>query len=181
MLTNIETKDTVALHTFMQGRRTLFCYSGHLTEDLLTTISNPVRHQLSDKETEEAVAKRVFGVFIEQAQNIIRYSYQKTQVTGDSIGTVAISIAEDGFLIEAVNIVDPEKKDGLEASLIELTVKDQKELRSLYKQTLRDGPPEDSSGAGLGFIEMARRVKKFEFDFIESENGALFVYRAWVG
>jgi len=101
-------------------------------------------------------------------------------VTGDSIGTVAISIAEDGFLIEAVNIVDPEKKDGLEASLIELTVKDQKELRSLYKQRLRDGPPEDSSGAGLGFIEMARRVKKFEFDFIESENGALFVYRAWV-
>ena len=181
MLANIETKDTVALHTFMQGRRTLFCYSGPLTEDLLTTISNPVKHQLSDKETEEAVAKRVFGVFIEQAQNIIRYSYQKTRVTGDSIGTVAISIAEDGFLIEAVNIVDPEKKDGLEASLIELTVKDQKELRSLYKQRLRDGPPEDSSGAGLGFIEMARRVKKFEFDFIESENGALFVYRAWVG
>ncbi len=70
-------KDTVGLHTFMQNRRTLFCYSGPMTEDLLTTIANPVRHQLSDKETEEAVANRVFGVFIEQAQNIIRYSHQK--------------------------------------------------------------------------------------------------------
>ena len=58
-------KDTVGLHTFMQNRRTLFCYSGPMTEDLLTTIANPVRHQLSDKETEEAVANRVFGVFIE--------------------------------------------------------------------------------------------------------------------
>ena len=57
-------KDTVGLHTFMQNRRTLFCYSGPMTEDLLTTIANPVRHQLSDKETEEAVANRVFGVFI---------------------------------------------------------------------------------------------------------------------
>ena len=47
-------KDTVGLHTFMQNRRTLFCYSGPMTEDLLTTIANPVRHQLSDKETEEA-------------------------------------------------------------------------------------------------------------------------------
>ena len=37
-----ESKDTVELHTFMQDRRTLFCYSGPLTEDLLTTISNPV-------------------------------------------------------------------------------------------------------------------------------------------
>jgi len=27
---------------------------------------------------------------------------------------------------------------------------------------------------------MARRVKKFEFDFVESEEGALFVYRGWV-
>jgi hypothetical protein len=175
-----ESKDTVQLHTFMQDRRTLFCYSGPLTEDLLTTISNPVRHQLSDKETQEIVATRVFGVFIEQAQNIIRYSHHKTKATGDSIGTIAISLVDDGFLIEAVNVVDPNKKDVLEATLVDLSLKDQKELRGLYKQRLRDGPPEDSSGAGLGFIEMARRVKKFEFDFVESEEGALFVYRGWV-
>ncbi len=180
MTNEIESKDTVALHTFMQDRKTLFCYSGPMTEDLLTTISNPVRHQLSDKETEEVVAKRVFGVFIEQAQNIIRYSHHKTKATGDSIGTIAISVADDGFLIEAVNVVDPSKKGILEASLIELSVKDQKELRELYKKRLRDGPPEDSRGAGLGFIEMARRVKKFEFDFVESDEGALFVYRGWV-
>ena len=180
MAKKIKSKDTVALHSFMQDRRTLFCYSGPLTEDLLTTISNPVRHQLSDKETEEVVAKRVFGVFIEQAQNIIRYSHRKTKATGDSIGTIAISIADDGFLIEAVNVVDPEKRDVLEPSLVDLSMKDQKELRELYKKRLREGPPEDSSGAGLGFIEMARRVKKFEFDFVESEDGALFVYRGWV-
>lgn len=180
MTDNIASQDTVELHSFMQERKTLFCYSGPLTEDLLTTISNPVRHQLSDKETEEIVAKRVFGVFIEQAQNIIRYSHHKTKATGDSIGTIAISSAEDGFLIEAVNVVDPSKKDILEATLVDLSVKDQKELRDLYKKRLREGPPEDSRGAGLGFIEMARRVKKFEFDFVESEDGALFVYRGWV-
>ena len=180
MAKKIKSKDTVALHTFMQDRRTLFCYSGPLTEDLLTTISNPVRHQLSDKETEEVVAKRVLGVFIEKAKNISRYSHRKTKATGDSIGTIAISIADDGFLIEAVNVVDPEKKDVLEATLVDLSMKDQKELRELYKKRLREGPPEDSSGAGLGFREMARRVKKFEFDFVESEDGALFVYRGWV-
>jgi len=53
-------------------------------------------------------------------------------------------------------------------------------LRKLYRQRLKDGPPEDSAGAGLGFIEMARRVKKFEFDFQAHEFGALFVYRGWV-
>ena len=46
-------RDTVGLHSFMQDRRTVFCYSGPLTEDLLTTIANPVRHQLSDKESKQ--------------------------------------------------------------------------------------------------------------------------------
>ncbi len=173
-------KDTVGLHTFMQNRRTLFCYSGPMNEELLTTISNPVRHQLSDKETAEVVANRVFGVFIEQAQNIIRYSYQKTKQTGDSIGTIAISLDDDGFLIEAVNRVSAEARELLETTLVDLSAKDQKALRELYKQRLRDGPPADSVGAGLGFIEMARRVRKFEFDFQEDEAGALFVYRGWV-
>ena len=173
-------KDTVGQHTFMQNRKTLFCYSGPMTEDLLTTIANPVRHQLSDKETEEAVANRVFGVFIEQAQNIIRYSHQKTKSTGDSVGTIAISLDDAGFLIEAVNVVSESKRDVLEATLVDLSVKDQKELRKLYRQRLKDGPPQDSAGAGFGFIEMARRVKKFEFDFQAHEFGALFVYRGWV-
>jgi hypothetical protein len=68
----------------------------------------------------------------------------------------------------------------LEATLVDLSVKDQKELRKLYRQRLKDGPPQDSAGAGLGCIEMARRVKKFEFDFQAHEFGALFVYRGWV-
>lgn len=172
--------DTVGLHEFMQRRRTLFCYSGPLTEELLTTISNPVRHQLTENETPDNVANRVFGVFIEQAQNIIRYSSQRTSASGDSIGTIAISNLENMFLIEAVNQISSSQKSALEATLLELSVKDQKDLRKLYRQRLKDGPPQDSKGAGLGFIEMARRVKRFEFDFHDSDTQPMFVYRGWV-
>ena len=107
-------------------------------------------------------------------------SHQKTKTTGDSVGTIAISLDEGSFLIEAVNVVSESKRDVLEETLVDLSVKDQNELRKLYRQRLKDGPPEHSAGAGLGFIEMARRVKKFEFDFQAHEFGALFVYRGWV-
>lgn len=180
MTKNTRSDETVALHSYMQDRQTLFCYSGPMNEELLTTMSNPVKHQISDKETQEALSRRVFGVFIEQAQNIIRYSHHKTKSSGDSIGTIAISVIEDGFLIEAVNVIAPEKRVMLEDTLSELSTKDQEELRTLYKQRLRDGPPDDSVGAGLGFIDMARRVSRFEFDFKNTEEGDLFIYRGWV-
>ena len=151
-----------------------------MTEDLLTTISTPVKHQLSDKETEEVVAKRVFGVFIEQAQNIIRYATLRAD-TGEGVGTIAISVTEDdGFLIEAVNAIDSTKRTALESTLLELSMKDAKELRKMYKDRLRSGPPEGSKGAGLGFIEMARRVQRFEFEIADTEDGPVFVYRGYV-
>ena len=144
---------TLELHKFMQARRTLFCYSGPLSEDLLTQISNPVRQQLSESESDEGVAKRVFGVFVEQAQNIIRYANLRAD-TGEGVGTIAISVTEDdGFLIEAVNAIDSDKRTALESTLLELSMKDAKELRKMYKDRLRSGPPEGSKGAGLGLLK----------------------------
>ena len=172
--------DTIQLHELMLNRGTFFCYAGPLSEEVLTSLSSVVKDQLTETDSASPITNKVFSIFVEQAQNIIRYSHQKTKSTGDSVGTIAISIADDGFLIEAVNVVAESKRDVLEATLVDLSVKDAKELRKLYRQRLKDGPPDDSVGAGLGFIEMARRVKKFEFDFQAHEFGALFVYRGWV-
>ena len=55
MTKNTRSDETVALHSYMQDRQTLFCYSGPMNEELLTTMSNPVKHQISDKETQEAL------------------------------------------------------------------------------------------------------------------------------
>ena len=107
--------ETLELHKFMQARRTLFCYSGPLSEDLLTSISSPVRQQLTESESDENVAKRVFGVFVEQAQNIIRYAKLRAD-TGEGVGTIAISVTDDdGFLIEAVNAIDSTKRTVLKS------------------------------------------------------------------
>ena len=75
--------------------------------------------------------------------------------------------------------MDKENAEGLQQNLAELKAMDSKELRKAYKQRLRDGPPEGSKGAGLGFIEMARKADRFEFDFVGS-NELLFVFKVWI-
>ena len=45
------------------------------------------------------------------------------------------------------------------------------ELRALYKEQLRAEPEEGSKGAGLGFMEIARRASKpIEFDFTDVDD-----------
>ena len=128
-------------------------------------------------EDDSEITKRVFGIFVEQAQNVIRYS--KERIATGGTGTVAISRAEDGFLVEAINPMDEQNVVDLRQNLAELKVMDSKELRRAYKQRLRDGPPEGSKGAGLGFIEMARKADRFEFDFVGSTE-LLFVFKVWI-
>ena len=164
-------------HKLLEQRRTFFCYSGLLSEDVLSTFSGIVREQMSEMEDDAEITKRVFGIFVEQAQNVIRY--YKDRIAEGGTGTVAISRAEDGFLIEAINPMDHENAAGLQKNLDELKAMDSKELRKAYKQRLRDGPPEGSKGAGLGFIEMARKADRFEFDFVGSSE-LLFVFKVWI-
>ena len=164
-------------HKLLEQRRTFFCYSGLLSEDVLSTFSGIVREQMSEMEDDTEITKRVFGIFVEQAQNVIRYS--KDRIAEGGTGTVAISRAEDGFLIEAINPMDHENAEGLQKNLDELKAMDSKELRKAYKQRLREGPPEGSNGAGLGFIEMARKADRFEFDFVGSTE-LLFVFKVWI-
>ena len=169
--------DSHDFHKLLLSRGTFFCYSGLLSEEVLTAISSIVREQVTDIDNNENLTTRVFGIFVEQAQNIIRYSEERLALGG--IGTVAIGHSNDGFIVEAINPMNAENVERLKENLKDLQQMDSKDLRKAYKQRLREGPPEGSKGAGLGFIEIARKSSKFEFDFVECPD-VLFVLKAWI-
>ena len=169
--------ESIEFHKLLLSRGTFFCYSGLLSEEVLTAISSIVREQVTDIDNNEDITTRVFGIFVEQAQNIIRYSENRLGEGG--LGTVAIGHSQDGFILEAINPMDREKMETLKAKLEELQGMDSKELRKAYKQRLKDGPPDGSKGAGLGFIEIARKATKFDFEFMKDPEN-LFVFKVWI-
>ena len=85
-------------HHLLTKRKTFFCYSGPLKEGVLTAISESLRTGIKEQDIENKIQRKIFGIFIEQAQNIIRYSVERpTDDTG--VGTVALSHRDDGVLI----------------------------------------------------------------------------------
>lgn len=173
---------SVELHRMLIERKTFFCYSGPMTERVLSAISDAVKSKLADTNAEGGTAKKVFGVFVEQAQNIIRYSSEVVDVDDEinRIGTVAISQTVDGFLIEAINVIDADKVDSLNGNLMKLKNMDSSELKNAYRQRLKDGPPVGSSGAGLGFIDIARKSNNWHFEFEKRYSDTLFVFKVWI-
>ena len=65
--------DTIQLLELMLNRGTFFCYAGPLSEEVLTSLSSVVKDQLTETDSTSPITNKVFSIFVEQAQNIIRY------------------------------------------------------------------------------------------------------------
>jgi len=169
---------SIQLHEIMINRGTFFCYAGPLSETVLTSISSVVKGQLEDAGNTVSVINKVFGIFVEQAQNIIRYSCERIESGG--VGSVSISSTDSGFMIEAINEIRQADRLRVGEALEKLQAMDGAQLKQAYKERIKSVPPEGSLGAGLGFIDVARKSSRFDFSFEEHGGTTLFLYRGWV-
>ncbi len=149
----------------------IFSFSGYLSESILYSLGEALRQKMTLEETNVTTVKKVFSVFIEQSQNIIRYSADK--VTGPdganielSSGMVTIGTQDGKFFIVCANMVRQEDVARLRGRLELLKGMGREQIKAYYKEQLREAPDENSRGATIGLIEIARRASEpIEFDF----------------
>lgn len=94
----------------LDARGIIFSFSGYLSEEILYSLGNALRQKMTLEDANVSTVKKVFSVFVEQAQNIIRYSAEK--LSGDkgqsielSSGMVTIGTENDRFFIVCANVV----------------------------------------------------------------------------
>jgi hypothetical protein len=165
----------------LADRGIVFSYSGYLNEDILSGIGNALRSKMTIDRTEEKISRAVFSAFVEQVQNVIRYSAETStqassgEVAGEEAlvlpyGLVAIGEYPDGqHFVTCCNMVLSSDTKKLSEQLESIRGLDRKELGALMRQQLRDGPPEGSKGAGVGFIAIAREANgNWDYDIVEN-------------
>jgi hypothetical protein len=70
------------------------------------------------------------------------------------------------YIITTGNPINIEKVEGLNRKLEQINGLDKEGLKALYKDIIKNGDLSDKGGAGLGFVDMARKSgQKLEFDF----------------
>lgn len=162
------------LKGIIESNDVIFCYNGYLSQDIIVAVGSMIRGKLSADETKMGVSQKVLYMFVEQAQNITRYS--PDQITNDesermSYGSIAIGTEGDKFYIMCSNRIEKDKVEALRNKLEMIANMSPEELKSLYKEKINTEPDEGSKGASIGFIEMARKsTEPIQFDFIELDN-----------
>jgi len=179
-------KDLLGFRTQLSRSGIIFAYCGYVTEPVLTGVGDALKQKLIIDDMDTKTARSVFAVFVEQMQNIIRYSAEKGDphsTSGDDNGPASelrygiMTITREGgsFVVNAGNLIDKADVEPLRAKLEQIRSADKDALKAMYKETLKSEPEEGSKGAGVGFIEIARRSSRpIAFDFTEVDDRFAF-------
>jgi uncharacterized protein DUF6272 len=174
------------MRAMLHKQGVIFAYSGYVTEPVLSGVGEALKKKLAIDDADTKTLRSVFAIFVEQMQNIIRYSAEKAQPamppTSDAAALMEIrygilTIGKEGndYVVCAGNLVEAADVARLHARLKRISEMSKDELKALYKEQLRADPEEGSKGAGLGFMEIARRASKpLEFDFTDIDGRYTF-------
>ena len=175
---NMDTKYFYDLQKSLKEQNIMFCYSGYVTERILSAIGETIKKKLAIEETELGKTKKVFSIFVEGVQNVIRYSAESLGPEDQDesevrYGLVTIGQDPKGISVQCGNLIYNKDVEKMKERVNQVEGKDKDQLKKLYKQKMMEGPEEGSKGASLGLVEMARRSGypiEFAFEEINQEH-----------
>ena len=151
-------------------------YGGFLTQPLIAGMTDALEQEADRNDLSMKVSSDIFTIFIELSQNMMNYSKNKTQsdVEFDSKGLIIVGMdsAKTSYYIISRNVIDAEDKSKIEVRLKEVEGLNKEELRALYRERRKSGRDKHTKGAGIGFVEVARRCDQVEHEFesIDSDH-----------
>lgn len=162
-------------------------FSGFVSEGILFALGEALKQKMTLDDTDMNTAKKVFSVFVEQVQNVIRYSSDRIEGNAGrkvELGSGTITVGHEGekFFIVCCNTVESRDVAMLKERLEILKKLDKDGLKAYYKEKLREEPETQSKGATIGLIEIARRASEpieFDFESIDHES-SFFCLKAYI-
>ena len=187
--TPVLARDLFDFRAVLRRKGIMFAYSGYVTEPVLNGVGEALKRKLAIEDTDTKTIRSVFAIFVEQMQNMIRYSAEKVPPDAPlaapselRYGVLTLGQENGDYVVHAGNLIHHADVARLRERLIALSAMDREQLRAAYKEQLKAEPDGCGKGAGIGFIEIARRASKpIEFDFMAvDDEHAFFALKACV-
>jgi hypothetical protein len=157
------------LHRTMMSQNLILVYQGDFTQETTKSILTMAERNLDSSGEESAIKRKVFNVMVESLQNIVKHSDEL--VDGETRSHAAIFLIgreANRYSIMSGNPIRKSNVEGLQKSLDRINGLDKDGLKELYKEIIKNTTISDKGGAGLGFVDMARKSgSKLEFSFPE--------------
>jgi hypothetical protein len=163
-------------HKTMRENDISLVYEGEITHSITKAFTSLTEKKMTDEEESGITQRKVFHVMVECLQNISKHAENgNDSYSTDGRGIFMVHKTEELYKITTGNLIADENVENLKRSLDLINSLNKDELTELYKKQIKEGQLSDKKGAGLGFIDIARKTgSKLEFSFKSVKNNISF-------
>lgn len=162
------------LHRMMMAQKLILVYEGDFTQETTKSILTMAERNLDSSGEDSGIKRKVFNVMVEALQNIVKHSSEQGLKAGSLISKSAIfmiSKDDNRYCVQTGNPIEKSKVASLTEGLNNINSKDKEGLKELYKDIIKNTQISEKGGAGLGFVDMARKSgEKLEFLFASMDD-----------
>ncbi len=144
----------------MKEHNVQLVYEGEITHQITKAFTSLTETNMELEQEDHSVQKKVFHVMVECLQNVSKHAdhIDHGEIKKDGRGIFLLSRNEDEYAITTGNILVKTKVPEMTEILEKINSLDREGLKVLYKQQIKDGRLSTKGGAGLGFIDIAKKT-----------------------
>jgi hypothetical protein len=173
------------LHRIMLKQNILLVYEGEFNQEITKSVLAMAERNMDSYGESSSVKRKVFNIMVEALQNIDKHSqsYQE-EIYGKNNAIFMLGKSEEAYYVTSGNPLFTTEVAALERRLEEINAMDEAQLKDEYKRIIKSNPGQlsEKGGAGLGFVDMARKSgNKLRYDFeVINEELSFFSLRITV-
>lgn len=152
----------------MLRRNLILVYEGEFTQEITKSVLSMAERNMDSYGEESGIKRKVFNVMVECLQNISKHAENVYDTDSEAKNNAIFMIGKHDteYFITSGNAILSKNVEGLNQRLEEINTLDKDGLKQLYKDIIKHGKLSDKGGAGLGFVDMARKSgQKLWFNF----------------
>ena len=168
------------LYETLVEQQVILTYEGIFDQEIIKSFLGMTEKKLTDDGIDETIRRRLFNVLMEALQNISKH--QNIRNAKDSNAIFLLGISEESYYVITGNYMETEKISIIKTKLDLINSLDKEGLKEIYKKARLGSVISEVGGAGLGFIDMARKSgNKLDYQFQQvDENNSFFVLKATI-
>jgi len=157
-------------------------YDGFLTQTLIVAMTEALEKESEVGDISMTTSTNILTIFIELCQNMMNYSKSQKSLQSRNDGKGMILVGhdkdKDKYYVLSRNLVNEKDKIVMEEKLDKISALDKDALRLYYREMRKLGSDKHEKGAGIGFIEIARKSEKMVYSFEKIEDIYSFTLKA---
>ncbi len=146
------------LHQAMREQKLILLFEGEFTQESIKSVLAMAERNMDSTAESASTKRKVFNVMVECLQNIVKHSEELiSSGETDPSAIFMIGRTDEHYVINSGNPIKNDSIDKLKNKLEQVNALDKEGLKSLYKDIIKTTKISEKGGAGLGFVDMARK------------------------